>query len=147
MGTSRQDPLATVGADDDPRKAHTRISTHRLNCTGKCGRSSTGSEGENRPIFPRSAGEGSVDTASFALPVLRETAFGQGEKDWILSRTSAGLPAPRGGDNCTVSLRWAYLSCVSWLDNTSIAPPSLSVTLPLPCLSSWGAGITATLRP
>jgi hypothetical protein len=37
MWTSRQDPLATVWADDDPREAHTRISTHRSNCTDKCG--------------------------------------------------------------------------------------------------------------
>ena len=52
--------------------------------------------GEKRPNFARSAREGSVDTASFALPVLRETAFGYTGADNRWGYSSADLPALRG---------------------------------------------------
>ena len=55
-------------------------------------------EGEKRSTFARSAREGSVDTAAFALPVLRETTFGLGVGDSRCGRASADLVAPRKGD-------------------------------------------------
>ena len=81
--------------------------------------------GEKRPTFAGPAREGSADAASFAPPLLRETIFGQREKDGVVSCTSADLPAPEWRDSPIALLRWTCLSRVSWL--ASIEPPFLSV--------------------
>jgi hypothetical protein len=50
---------------------------------------------EKRSMIASSAGEGSVEAVSFALPALRETTFDHSEKDTIIS-CLADLVAPRG---------------------------------------------------
>jgi hypothetical protein len=53
-------------------------------------------DNEKRSMVARSAREGSVDAASLAPPVLRETMFGHREKDKIVSCLSVDLFALRG---------------------------------------------------
>ena len=56
-------------------------------------------EGEKGSTLAGSVRAGTVDTASFALPFVRETTHGHRGGDSRSARSLAVLPAPKGRDS------------------------------------------------